>query len=120
MFFLILHIYYEVLHLHYLSLAPSLKKYRSKWHNFISPECQIFILRVRGPKWYLGTSSRDTGVLNSISKYVYTSITSVPCYGYNIIKYYIILPTLCAFTPCTLMINILISIFYFLFYSVEI
>ena len=41
------------------------KGYRSKWHNLTSSGCQISILRVRGPKWHLRTSSRAAGVFNS-------------------------------------------------------
>ena len=40
--------------------------YGSKWHNLTSSGSQISILRVRGPKWHLGISSRAAGVFNSI------------------------------------------------------
>ena len=42
-----------------------LKGYGSKWHNLTSSWCHISILRVRGAKWHLRTSSRAAGVFNS-------------------------------------------------------
>ena len=44
-----------------------LKSYGPKWHNLTSSGCQISILRVRGSKWHLGTSSRAAGVFNSLT-----------------------------------------------------
>ena len=42
--------------------------YGPKWHNLTNSGCQISILRVCGPKWYLGTSSRAAGVFSSFLK----------------------------------------------------
>ena len=51
-----------------------LKGYGPNWHNLTSLGCQISILRVCGPKWHLGTSSRTAGVFNSFDKYKYNAI----------------------------------------------
>jgi hypothetical protein len=44
----------------------STKRYGPKWHNLISLVCHIWIMRVRGPKWYAVTSSRTYNVFKSL------------------------------------------------------
>ena len=56
---------------HFCIYSCPLKGYGPKWHNLISSGCQISILRVRGPKWHLGTSSRTVGVFNSFNYTTY-------------------------------------------------
>ena len=52
---------------HFCIYSCPLKGYGAKWHNLTSSGSQISILRVRGPKWHLGTSSRAASVFNSPS-----------------------------------------------------
>ena len=50
---------------HFCIYSCPLKGYGPKWNNLTSSGSQISILRVRGPKWHLGISSRAAGVFNS-------------------------------------------------------
>ena len=53
------------------ALLHLFKGYGTKWHNLTSLGCQILILRVRGPEWYLGISSKAAGAFNSKKEYFY-------------------------------------------------
>ena len=58
-----------------------LKGYVLKWHNLTSSRSQISILRVRGPKWHLETSSRAAGVFNSRKNLFYMPPKIAVCMG---------------------------------------